>query len=198
MTKDVSYSGVFVTTDHPPQISQLTRIQIELPGTGQVFETHAMCVFSLELDNDYERDPGCGLKFYAMTEPSRRLWNQFVDSIRADAAVVAAKTPVVPSAPKRRQVRFRMRVAVRPESVGALERLYSEISTGAMCVEVRKRVQVGSPLRLDVVHPTSGAIFKLDGTVTRLVEALPGVEIQFDNFGDERRAEFVGFMAIGA
>jgi hypothetical protein len=195
ITKDVSYSGLFARTDRPPRISQLTRIQIELPESGQVFETHAMSVFVLETDNDRDHEAGCGLKFYAMSDVSRRMWNIFVDGVRATNAARAIPPEINTPRTRPRQVRFKTRVALRPESLVELRELYlNQLSTGALKLTIRKPAGVGSPLRVDVVHPTSGAIFKLDGTVTRLVEELPGVEITLDDFDDTRRAEFVDFI----
>lgn len=187
-TRDVSYGGIFAITERPPQISQLTRLQVEL-GDGQVLETHAIPVFTVGSDNEQGDPPGCGLKFYAMSEATRQRWVEFVDEARA--RFTAGPTS---AAPRRRQVKFKPRVAVRPESVAALEELGEDIAAGAIQVELARPAEVGAPLRVDVVHPGSGAIFKLDGVVSRVIEELGGVEVRIDDLGDEGRAALRAFV----
>lgn len=200
-TKDVSYSGLFARTDSPPTVRQLTRLQIEMPESGALFETHAMTVFVIEPGDHAES--GCGLKFYAMSEANRRVWNRFVDRLRAQPAPS-------PAPRQRRQVRFKTRISLRPDTLDALERLCQRaLSTGAVQASVGRPAAVGAPLRLDVVHPTSGAVFRLDGVVRQIVAeplavepdvvaadvvATDVVEIELADFGDDRRAAFVEFI----
>lgn len=190
VTHDVSYNGIFAQTATPPTISQLTRIQIELPGSGVRFETHAMNVFVLEPGNEHDRPPGCGLKFYAMTEPNRQAWNRFVDAVRA------RQTSARPATGPRRRVRFRTRVELRPESRAELETLCREaLASGVLQVSFHKPIEIGEPLRLDLVHPDSRDVIKLDGVARALRDEHPGVEVELEDFGDKRRAALVEFLS---
>lgn len=168
ISEDVSYRGVFAITDDPPDLRQLVSVTVRLPGRDAPMTTHAMAVFALERGNKLGRPPGAGLQFYAASREFKTAWESFIDDIRR------RQSPPAPASQPRRFVRYRLTLAVKPESIDELVTLYTrDVSRGGMFLVTREPLEIGRRLAVEVVHPISGRVFRLDCVVRRTSEGPP-------------------------
>lgn len=188
LTEDVSHRGLFAITDRPPALRQLIQVKASLPDSTERFHSHAMSVFVIERGNSEGRTPGCGLQFYAMAEPIKRVWGGFIDSVRRERTR-AAQWP-------RQHVRYRIKLAVRPRSLDELYELYTrDVSRGGMFLLTGRSFELGEELGVDVVHPVSGEVFSLECSVRRLEPGPPaGIGVQLKDIDESGRAAFLEFV----
>ncbi len=78
LTEDVSFRGVFLRTDTPPELRQLVRITLTLPDTSEKLTVHGMAVHRVERHNAGGRAPGVGVQFYAVDKATNAAWLSFV------------------------------------------------------------------------------------------------------------------------
>jgi Tfp pilus assembly protein PilZ len=103
---DASDGGVFVRTDEQPNLRELVRLELTLPGRAEVFSVHGMPVNSAVAGDPEGREPGVGVQFYAMDRESQRVWGQYIEQLRRTqsplpkvALVAPRSAPVLPEAP---------------------------------------------------------------------------------------------------
>lgn len=96
ITSDVSFKGLFVCTEDPPELRSLVRLTVSI-GHHE-FETHAMAVHVVGPGDIEGRPAGVGLQFWGLSGRDRGVWDDFVQALvharraPARAAAKAAQT----------------------------------------------------------------------------------------------------------
>jgi hypothetical protein len=206
-TEDVSFSGVFFRTDTPPPLRRLVTLRLVLPPGATALHAHGMVVHVVERDNVFERVPGFGVQLYALDNPTRTIWHQFV----RDAASCCPISPYPPMSPSANiavtskrdgGVRQTVVLHVVAESIEELRRLCEiDIVQGRMFVATELEVVEGMHVVVNVAHPETGDTFLLDAVV-RLRRmggrgAPRGVEVEMVGMDRERRAQVLDFAHGG-
>jgi hypothetical protein len=203
LTENVSYRGLFVRTDTPPPLRQLVKLEAVLPPLGVRFVSHAMSVFVIRPEDASGRAPGAGIQFYGMGD-ERRAWEAFVNHAKRKAGgsdtteiKVPAVDPAAPDPVRRRYERVPMVLEVLPSTVDDLMQMWTrDISAGGMFLTSPTIPPIGSELKLEVKHPTTGEIFQLESVVRRHGEAgkAKGVGVELVGMSEARRREFFRFV----
>jgi hypothetical protein len=94
-TSDVSFKGLFLCTDEPPNLRSLLRLRVVLPL--REIEAHAMAVHVRTPDGDPTRT-GVGVQFWGLAGPDRIAWDDFVKE-RLQEKKVALKKARASAAP---------------------------------------------------------------------------------------------------
>jgi Tfp pilus assembly protein PilZ len=196
-TDDVSFSGIFVHTDHLPPVRQLLRLTLTLPPEGDTLVVTAMVARIVPAKAGVK--PGVGLRFFGLDPGDRARWERFVRQAAADE--VAAQFPSVfpaatPNVVNRRFTRHVVPLRVLLHSREALQELYTrDVSKGGIFVRTPLDLGVGTMVKVQVPHPTTGEVFELRGTVRRQQgPPEPGLGIEFSDLNDNSRDEFFDFI----
>lgn len=212
-SEDVSFRGLFLSSDAPPPLRQLIRIETTLPPNGTPFATHGMVVHVVAPGEAGVHGPGFGVQFYGMGD-ERRAWEAFVLYIQQSAPALPDKRDSHPSPARsslatgsvrighgsgtqdsRRFQRFPVVLEVRPRDLEDLYRLYSrDVSVGGMFLSTARELEVGSEVRLDVRHPHNASVFHLSAIIRRRSAEPAGIGVEFTGLDDRRRREFFEFI----
>jgi hypothetical protein len=194
-THDVSFRGLFVSTQTPPRPQQLVEVRLRLPPEDQIFRAHAMCTFVVQPDDDDEHPAGAGLRFYAVADEERRKWERFVRVLQQqvreseappeDAAPPAEVSDAPPSelpdpvgedaagapvsaAGGTRGAAEGEPLQFQPASLDELLHFsVTDLEKGVGFVYADQHVPSGSLLCVRVVHPETGGTFDLACLVDR-------------------------------
>ncbi|MBX3228586.1 MAG: PilZ domain-containing protein [Labilithrix sp.] len=74
---NVSYRGLFVRMDEPPQLNELLKVRVELPGK-KVINAH---VVSVRIVPDAQGRAGVGVRFFALVGEEKRAWESYITSL---------------------------------------------------------------------------------------------------------------------
>lgn len=195
--EDVSYRGMFLRTDSPPELRQLVKIECDPhDGRGRL-SMHGMAVHAVEPDNPRGRVPGVGIQFYAVDPDSRARWAAFVHSAERRGGCGARDTE--PSEPVRRKYpRYDAEVELELATLDELLTLYTrDVSQGGMFIVTDFPLELGSALRVTVIHPTTRAPFGVDAVVRRACEDPKGIGVEFTGLDQKRRNALWAFVREG-
>ena len=93
---DVSFSGLFFTTDNPPPLRDLVKLEIELPS-GEAMRILGMAVHVVRPARGQRQRPGVGVQLFGIGPDIRAAWDRFVAGVRASQLDGAAEpTTLVP------------------------------------------------------------------------------------------------------
>ncbi|MBL4636515.1 MAG: PilZ domain-containing protein [Kofleriaceae bacterium] len=194
-TGDVSYRGLFLCTDNPPELRELIQIEATLPPNNVTFRSHGMSVFSVPAgDEDGRKFPGIGVQFYGQGDADRRNWEAFIRQVRKN---IPKLPPTAIDILKRRNPRVHAQFEVRPANMAELKTLYSrDISVGGMFLKTNNRVPVGDLLELSILHPKNHREFHIASMVRRHSTTPQGLGVEF-SADKARLEEFHRFIAGG-
>lgn len=82
---NVSYRGLFLRMDTPPQLNELLKIRIQIPG--RVIKLN---VVSVRVVADAQGRAGVGVKFFALAGDEKRHWDAYITSLVAGQRSQAA------------------------------------------------------------------------------------------------------------
>lgn len=71
---NVSYRGLFLRMDEPPQLNELLRVKVELPN-GKAIEAN---VVSVRVVVDAHGRSGVGVKFFVLGGEEKRAWESYI------------------------------------------------------------------------------------------------------------------------
>jgi hypothetical protein len=217
-TADVSFSGIFVRMDCPPPERQLVRLGFTLPPEGDELALTGMVARITQ-----GTPPGVGIRFYAVDPQALRRWQRFIrfaatggtaepqpvasaapsppaqrapPSLPTPAPAAPAFPPGTPDAVRRSYPRYTAALRVRLQSVDDLSDLYTRnVSKGGVFVQTSLALKPGTPLRMRVLHPTTGESFSLKAVVRRQeTSPEPGLGVEFVQLSEHRRDEFFDFI----
>ncbi len=202
LTDDVSFSGIFVRTDHARPARQLVQVRLVLPTTQRELAVAAGVVHVIAQGSHARRICGMGLRFRALDVEARGLWDAFIHTctslFEADPdhglddlewlGKLSKSEPV-----KRRFSRAPVELRIDLRTTDALHALVTrDVSQGGTFVRGDADHPPGTPVRLLVHHPRVAATLTLTGVIVRTVRRPPeerGLGIAFDELSaDERRA----------
>lgn len=92
LTENVSYSGLFVRTDTPPPLQCLALLKTRLAPDDVLFEAHVVPVRIVRPLSGTSA-PGTGLRFFALGDEKRKIWERFLRHVAAAPQPVAAPQP---------------------------------------------------------------------------------------------------------
>ncbi len=199
-TSDVSYRGIFLCTESPPNLRELIAIEATLPPDNTPFHSHGMCVFSLtENASSATNTSGTGIQFYAQSENDRGVWERFILHVRES---ISEEDLELPSSARRRHprldVKFEVKFEVKPANISELETLYSRnLSTGGMFLETELNLDIGQALELSILHPLDTSSFTINSTVRRRSLNPIGLGVEFSLLADVERDRFQEFIVEG-
>lgn len=202
LTEDVSFRGVFLRTDNPPELRQLVRITFTLPDTSEKLSMHGMAVHRVERNNQGGRAPGVGVQFYAIDKSTNAAWLSFVQRFAREHPE-ALDQPVALAPPdaldpiRREHPRYAAALELDLRTVDELRTLYSrDVSHGGMFIVTDLVLAPGTPILIEVVHPISRALFMLDAVVRRVSSPgeVRGLGVSFVHPDDERHRAFIAFV----
>jgi len=210
----VSFRGLFLSSQTPPPLRQLIRIETILPPGGVRFATHGMVVHVVQPGDPGGHGPGFGVQFYGMGD-ERRAWEAFVQHVQQHTLALPDQRESRPSPTTRppfatgsvrlgqgsgvqdssRFERFPVVLEVRPRDLEDLYRLYSrDLSGGGMFLATSREIQVDCEVRLDIRHPHSASVFQLSAIVRRRSSEPTGIGVEFTGLDDRRRRDFFEFI----
>ena len=191
-TSDVSYRGIFLCTESPPNLRELIAITATLPPDNTPFHSHGMCVFSLTENTD---NSGTGIQFYAQSENDRGAWERFILHVRESFSEEELE---MPSSARRRHPRLDVKFEVKPANISELETLYSRnLSTGGMFLETELDLDIGQALELSILHPLNSNSFTISSTVRRRSRNPVGLGVEFSLLAETERDRFQEFIVEG-
>ncbi len=195
-TSDVSYRGIFLCTESPPNLRELIAIEATLPPDNTPFHSHGMCVFSLtENASSAANTSGTGIQFYAQSENDRGIWERFILHVRES---FSEKDLEFPSSARRRHPRLDVKFEVKPANISELETLYSRnLSTGGLFLETDLDLDVGQALELSILHPLNTKSFTINSTVRRRSLNPIGLGVEFSLLAEGERDRFQEFIVEG-
>lgn len=162
---DVSRHGVFLATPNPPRERFLVRVTLHLPD-GPL---EANGFVSRRVPPSDTVLPGVGLQFFAMAEPTRRRWEQYITWLSGSGVasdVDDGFATFVIKLPDVEKLRDLVDRALRSSNLYIMTPLLRP---------------VGSAVAVVLVHPESQAEFVLKGKVARVrVEQPRGLEVAAD------------------
>ncbi len=187
-TSDVSYHGLFLPTDDPPELRALVKLAIELP-TGRTLEVHGMAVHRVMPGDSKGRPPGVGIQFYAVDKDTQAVWSEVVRGVSKALKVSLPDD-------RRGQPRYAAELDLEVRTVHDLHTLYTrDVSEGGMLVVTDLMLPVGESLCIHVIHPGSGVAFPLEAVVRRQVfHPLRGLGVEFVGMDPQRRESFMEFI----
>lgn len=207
-TEDVSFSGLFIRTDSPPQLRQLARIQLNLPPQNDPFLGYGMAVHIVDATTGAKqgRAAGCGMQFYGVTGEEKERWDGFIRYVgehHGDSANETIELNVSGERQepiRRRFVRHNVALKIRLKTVDDLFTLYTrDVSHGGMFISTDLELNVGGDMDIDMVHPDSGEVFKLKCVVRHRINRpgeMVGVGVEFVGLDEARSNELFDFINL--
>ena len=84
-TGNISNDGLFIRTDSPLKKGEQFSIKLQLPDFSEPIRATCEVVWAREHKEAENRPPGMGVKFCELTEAHKRLLNQYLQSLIANA-----------------------------------------------------------------------------------------------------------------
>lgn len=209
VTADVSAHGIAVLSDRARTQRQYVELELTLP-TSRIGVTAmvARAIDGLEAKNG-KRGRGVGLDFFLFDSRAKVEWQRFImmartelDYQNTDGAVEASpgfddREPTQDE-PEEGTPTF----IIKPRDLGRLWAFFrGELSKGTVRIETPIAREIGEPVELLVVHPSSEAEWTLEGRVGRMIEqgrgGRPVLEIELVGLDADARTEFRNFVATG-
>jgi c-di-GMP-binding flagellar brake protein YcgR len=201
-TVDVSFGGLFLSTEDRVPPRQLGRLGIELPPDRFQFECHAMTVHSIDAGAEGSWTPGIGLQLFALDPAATTVWTSFIRYVQLRyPEVVSRNRPQAPADPDAQQRREFSRAPARLElTLGAgpdAASVYSrDVSAGGMFVRTDVDLPVGAGVVIEVVHHETLERFPIDAVVRWRNERREsaGLGVEFVGLDETRRQQFFDFI----
>ena len=203
-TADVSYRGLYVCTDSPPQLRQLVKVELALPPGGDSFVGHGMAVYVLEPGTEAAkiRTPGCGIQFYGVTGSEKAQWDAFIQWVSTEHGQSENEEVDMSGAggqvARRKHERHAMQLEIRLQHADDLYTLYTrDISRGGMFISTDLELAADAELFVDLIHPATSQLFKLQCVVRHHIQndAMHGVGVQFVNLDAALQEQLFDFIS---
>lgn len=152
---DASDGGVFVRTEEQPNLRELVRLELTLPGRAEAFSVHGMPVNCAVAGDPEGREPGVGIQFYAMDRESQRVWGQYIEQLRRTQSPLPKVAPAAP-VPSASQAKTPLPAVAQPVAKGPVV-----VAPPALSVEAPADDEDFEDEALDS-EPTSGASLELE------------------------------------
>ena len=194
-TEDVSYTGLSLRTGARLAERQFVRLRVILPPEGgELTVTGMVTRSSAPSDGNLAR---AGVQLYGLAPEQRESWNKLIRL--AARGLVPANAPgqaATHEPTRRRYPRYAAALNVRLHTVADLHELYTlNVSRGGLFVRTKLPLEVGTRVKVSVVHPRTGEQFPLEAVVRRRAEAPePGLGLELVGVTDQRRDEFFEFV----
>ncbi|MFO0735310.1 MAG: PilZ domain-containing protein [Labilithrix sp.] len=75
---NVSFRGLFLRMDVPPQLNELLKLRVQIPG-----RMITLNVVSVRVVTDAHGRAGVGVKFFALAGDEKRQWESYITSLVA-------------------------------------------------------------------------------------------------------------------
>ncbi len=197
LTADVGFRGIQLHTDAPPPLRELVRVRLQLPPDGREFEVHGMAVWTAQPEAGVEK-PGAGIQFFAVPHDVQLAWNDFIHwlaTTRPEPARPAApveETP--PSVARRIHPRVVAELQVRLQTSRGPQLLSTQsVSPRGMFLTTPRKLKVGSRVKLEILHPGTGAALPVEAVVRHRGERArqAGVGVVFVGLDEQRRDQLM-------
>ena len=197
VTRDISFHGLFVYTHLSPQVRQLLRLSVELPGRTEPFVLHAMVVRVEAGDPETGKRSGIGLSLYGLGDEDRATWETAVRAIGgAPGRLCTAPrrserlkaTPIAHGAPL---------FECRPKTVHELRALCFHAARRGAFVRTSLPVSGGDTIAVTLVHPETQQRLKVRCVSRAVVEHEDGrgVTLAFADMLPPEREALRAFVA---
>ncbi len=192
--KNVSIRGLFLRTEKKPALRQLMRLKFAETGLDKSLSLTAMVI--------RQGKDGVGLELFANDRDAVRTWEEIVEA-ESNRVPEGSKpqftTKDTPQGEqgRRRFARFSAVIELRFRTPAELKVLYTEnVSQGGMFIATDLRLEIGSEVLLDVVHPATEKITHIMALVSRRNsgDEEPGFGVVFHNMDDMHREAFWKFV----
>jgi hypothetical protein len=208
VTADVSAHGIAVITDRARTMRQYVELELTLPNSRiGVTAMVARTIEGLEA-KDGKRGRGIGLDFFLFDSRAKVEWQRFMMIARSELEQnMPAAVESSPGFDDREPTQDEPEEGtptfiIKPRDLGRLWAFFrGELSKGTVRIETPIAREIGEPVELLVVHPSSEAEWTLEGRVGRTIEhgrgGRPVLEIELIGLDAAARTEFRNFVATG-
>lgn len=187
MTNDVSFRGAFLRTDAPPQLRQLVKVSLSLPG-GEMVSGHAMVVHVVPPGSDSV--PGVGVQFWGPIQESKA-WEKYVYDlkIRERAGISSSRAT---DKVRRSSERFKLQLEVIVDGRRLSTR---DVSETGMAIRSDSAMPVGTRAHLQV-HSNGYPSIAVDVIVRRRIEepAFKGLGVEFVDLDVETKGALMSLL----
>lgn len=192
LTNDVSFRGVFVRTDSPPQLRQLVKVELLLPE-NVIVAGHAMVVHVAKRPDGAAKGdgpvPGIGLQFWGPLAHAKE-WQEFIHDLRRreKAGLMAAKAS---DKVRRASERFKLQLEVVLDGNALMTR---DVSENGMAIRTDTPMAVG--MRASLSFRAGEEVLTYDVVVRRTIDepGFKGLGVELVDMTKEQRDRLVAFI----
>ncbi len=199
LTEDVSLSGMFLRTDAPPNLRQVVKLQLEIPGSGHDMSAMGQVAHVVHVGDQHKRVPGCGILFFPLDEGTNRAWSAFIESlVQPTTLPLPSEIKFLPEPIRRRAERHPTDLVVNVNSDDDAHVLsIHDISKGGVFIRSEIDFEIGAPLHVRFVNPVAHEEFAIDAVVRRRSSgAIRGVGVEFVGLEGRIRDELFRFIDV--
>lgn len=209
-TVDVSHNGLFLHTKEPWPERQLLRLHINVGAGRDPISGHGMVVRVVDEEEAARTsgEPGMGVEFYGFGGEPRRRWDGYLQQLATAPGIVASVSatrrverelqPVLCEAAHRMRGRSRVLLLLDTSNVEQLHEICNHYLPAAMVpVHNAPRLEPGTAVDLRLTHPLSRDVYDLTGSVRKIVESPPFLEIGLTSGRSTRQEELREFIKAG-
>lgn len=194
LTNDVSFRGVFIRTDSPPQLRQLVKVELVLPD-NVVVGGHAMVVHVAPRAEGAAKGegpvPGIGLQFWGPLARAKE-WQDFIHDLRrrAKAGLLAAKAE---DKVRRASERFKLAVEVVFDGMTSMTR---DLSENGMAIRTDTAMPAG--MRASLSLRAGDELLTFDVVVRRTIDepGFKGLGVELVDPTPEQRDLLMAFIRL--
>lgn len=178
MTRNASFSGLFLITDDTLPLRRLVRVRCEV--SGQRLELVGLVAHTINAADAHElnKQPGMGISLFSLGPHQREVWEEYVRTEyekdpEAHAALIASELP-------------RLKVALKNEKMK--EQFFgNDLPSGEIFYRTPDLMDEGTQVVVEVRHPDTGKSLELFARVTERVDGSRrkrGIRIVFDEMSE--------------
>lgn len=200
MTADVSFTGLFLSTEEPPPLRELVRVQLKLPSDGNLIELLCMAVHRVPPGG--RRAAGIGVLLYGLDPRVRARWDNFIQEVRAGkhgtgpTQDILWPTPRAPAA----EPTYNPVLNIRLSNLDALLTFRNrDMARKRTFVLTDVFLEPGTQATIIYTHPEADRTFQIAATVMQQVRrpGIVGLALQLEHVDEQVAVEFDSFLDDG-
>ena len=199
LTEDISLSGMFLRTDAPPNLRQIVKLQLTIPGTDHEMSSMGQVAHVVTVDDRFQRVPGCGILFFPLDHGTQRVWAGFIESlVQSTSLGRPSEMKQLPEPIRRRAERHPTDIVVNVKSRDDQHFLsIRDISKGGIFIRSDVDFEIGAPLHVRFVNPIANEEFAIEAVVRRRSSgSVRGVGVEFVGLEGRVRDDLFRFIDV--